>query len=147
MDVHASPTSQQTDAFRQMQVKTYYCPSRRGPADGLVHQAEQVYPGDTTPPPEFTATGTADARFSGPNQPPGALGDYAGNLGEYGYFATPPVEIWSGTDANGALIAGHAEHGDGQITSNTEICDRSPTGRATRSWSGRSTSRRGCSGG
>jgi len=111
----------QTDAYRRMQVKTYYCPSRRGPADGQVHQAEQVYPGDTTPPPTFTPTGTADPRFSGPNQPPGALGDYAANVGEYGFYASPPVEVWAGTGANGAIIGGSLNTTTGVITSNTKI--------------------------
>jgi prepilin-type N-terminal cleavage/methylation domain-containing protein len=101
-----TPYVQQTDAFRRMQVKTYYCPARRGPADGLVHQPEQVYPGDTSAPPEFTAAGNADARFSGPNQPPGALGDYAACVGDYGHNSGPPVETWPGTNANGALIQG-----------------------------------------
>ena len=40
----AIPYVQQTDAYRRMQVKTYYCPARRSPGEGLVHQAEQVYP-------------------------------------------------------------------------------------------------------
>ncbi len=91
---------------RRFQVKTYYCPSRRSPADGQVHNPEQAYPADVTPPANFTPAGNADPRFSGPNQPPGALGDYAGNLGEYGHFASPPAEICFGTNANGALIQG-----------------------------------------
>src|SRR5262245_30050771 len=99
--VFTIPYVMQADEFRRMQVKTYYCPSRRSAGDDLVHRAEQVYPGDVTPPPEFTATGTADPRFAGENQPPGALGDYAANLGDYGHLSTPPVESWAGTGANG----------------------------------------------
>lgn len=109
----------QTPAFREMQVKTYYCPSRRQPNSGSVHQPEQVNPADISPPPNMT--GGTDARFSGPNQPPGALGDYAGNLGEYGYFAKPPLEVCFGTGANGALVQGAINNG--QIQSFTAISD------------------------
>jgi prepilin-type N-terminal cleavage/methylation domain-containing protein/prepilin-type processing-associated H-X9-DG protein len=110
----------QDPAYRVLQVKTYYCPSRRGASDGMLHQAEQVYPGDVTAPPEFKPAGTADPRFSAMNQPPGALGDYAGNVGEYGFFASPPVEVWAGTGANGALVQGTLDT-TGKITSMTSI--------------------------
>jgi prepilin-type N-terminal cleavage/methylation domain-containing protein/prepilin-type processing-associated H-X9-DG protein len=96
----------QDPPYRQMQVKTYYCPSRRSSGDGLLHQAEQVYPADISQPPEFTPTGNADPRFAGTNQPVGALGDYAANLGEYGTFSTPPVESPFGVNANGAFAQG-----------------------------------------
>src|SRR5262245_1889932 len=89
---------QQADAFRRMQVKTYYCPSRRTAAQGLVHRPEQVWPADITPPPEFTPAGTLDERFSAENSPPGALGDYAANLGEYGHLASPPREVCFSVD-------------------------------------------------
>jgi prepilin-type N-terminal cleavage/methylation domain-containing protein/prepilin-type processing-associated H-X9-DG protein len=114
------PYVNQTDAYRRFQVKSYYCPSRRSAGDGLVHQAEQVYPGDITPPPNFVPNGAADPRFSGPNQPPGALGDYAANLGEYGYFASPPTEVCFGTAANGALAQGSISN-TGVITSYTSL--------------------------
>jgi prepilin-type N-terminal cleavage/methylation domain-containing protein/prepilin-type processing-associated H-X9-DG protein len=115
------PYTQQDPAYRVNQVNTYYCPSRRGAAQGLLHQAEQVYPGDTTPPPQFSSAGqTVDTRFSPGNQPPGALGDYAGNVGEYGFLASPPVEVWAGTAANGALVQG-AVDSTGKITSYTSI--------------------------
>jgi prepilin-type N-terminal cleavage/methylation domain-containing protein len=97
----------QTDEYRRMQVRSYYCPSRRSAGDNLVHQAEQVIPADITPPPNFSGS-SSDTRFSGTNQPPGALGDYAANLGEYGFFASPPREICFGTGANGALVQGTA---------------------------------------
>jgi len=111
----------QTDAYRRMQVKTYYCPSRRSASDGLVHTAEQVYPADTSAPPNFTPAGSADARFSGPNQPPGALGDYAACLGEYGYYGSPPSELLFGTGANGAMTVGTLDAATGKITSFTKI--------------------------
>jgi prepilin-type processing-associated H-X9-DG protein len=99
----------QTAFYREQQVKTYYCPSRRTP--GELHRPEQVYPADITPPPNFTPTGSADPRFSGSNQPPGALGDYAACLGEYGFYATPPAEVLFGTNANGVLIVGSIVNG------------------------------------
>ena len=118
--VFSIPYVQQDPAYRVTQVKTYYCPSRRGASDGLLHQAEQVYAGDVTTPPEFKPIGTADPRFSGTNQPAGALGDYAGNVGEYGFFSSPPVEVWAGTGANGALVQGTLDS-SGKITSMTSI--------------------------
>ena len=110
----------QTPFYREQQIKTYYCPTRRAPNAGNLHQAEQVYPADTTPPPTFTPTGTADPRFSGPNQPQGALGDYAACLGEYGFYANPAVELLFGTNANGALIVGTIDAA-GKITAYTKI--------------------------
>jgi prepilin-type N-terminal cleavage/methylation domain-containing protein/prepilin-type processing-associated H-X9-DG protein len=108
----------QTAFYREQQIKTYYCPSRRSPSQ--LHQAEQVWPGDTTPPPNFTPTGgTADARFAGTNQPPGALGDYAACLGEYGFYGSPPRELIFSTDGNGALIIGNIVNG--QVTSFTKM--------------------------
>ncbi len=115
------PYVQQNPDFRRMQVKTYYCPSRRTPSTASVHRPEQVYPADVTPPPEFTPQGTAAPRFAGTNQPEGALGDYAANLGEYGHLASPPREICFGTAANGALINGTINATTGQITSYTKI--------------------------
>lgn len=117
------PYVQQTPAFREMQVKTYYCPSRRTASLGLLHRAEQVYPADITTPPEFRATGNADPRFSMANQPQGALGDYAANLGEYGFFAVPPAEVCFGTVANGAMVQGTLNTATGDIVSNTALSD------------------------
>jgi prepilin-type N-terminal cleavage/methylation domain-containing protein len=109
----------QTPFYREQQVKTYLCPSRRAPGASNLHRPEQVYPADITPPPEFTPTGNANPRFSGTNQPPGALGDYAACIGEYGFFASPPAEICFGTGANGALTVGTITNG--VITSYTRI--------------------------
>jgi len=103
----------QNDFYRRQQVKTYYCPSRRSPSESSVHQAEQVWPDDFTPPPEFTAGATPDTRFGGSNQPPGALGDYAACLGEYGFYASPPREVIfdNNGNGNGALIGGNIING------------------------------------
>jgi prepilin-type N-terminal cleavage/methylation domain-containing protein/prepilin-type processing-associated H-X9-DG protein len=110
----------QTPAYREYHVKSYYCPSRRSPAAGLLHRPEQVVPADVTPPPEFSGTST-DTRFSGTNQPPGALGDYAACLGEYGFLASPPAEVCFGTNANGAMIVGTINETTGVWTSYTGI--------------------------
>src|SRR5262245_33596695 len=90
----------QNDFYRRQQVKTYFCPARRSSSEGSVHRAEQVWPGDFSPPPEFTTTGALDARFAGTNQPPGALGDYAACLGEYGFYGSPPRELIFSTAGN-----------------------------------------------
>ena len=64
----------------KLQVKSYYCPSRRNSGQGLLSTQENVNPDDTTPPPTVSGSST-DVRFLGTNNPPGALGDYAGCLG------------------------------------------------------------------
>ena len=103
----------QTAFYREQQIKTYYCPSRRSADAGNLHQPEQVYPADITPPPNFTPTGAADPRFSATNQPRGALGDYAACLGEYGFYANPPREVIfdNNGNGNGVLIGGAIVNG------------------------------------
>jgi prepilin-type N-terminal cleavage/methylation domain-containing protein len=103
---------------RQLQVSSYYCPSRRGP--GGVSTQEDVRPGDIGPPPDFTGPFT-DARFLGTNSPPGALGDYAGSVGsDFGYPSHPTSVDWSSVKANGALIEGTI-NANGTWTSNTRF--------------------------
>jgi prepilin-type N-terminal cleavage/methylation domain-containing protein len=106
-------------AGRQMQVKSYYCPSRRGPqTNPNVSRQEDVIPADATPPPNFPGAGS-DARFAGTNNPPGALGDYAANVGScFGWPWTPTSVVWSSINANGALIQGNLL-ANGTHTSNT----------------------------
>jgi len=113
-----TPTADYANAVnnggRTTGVKTYFCPSRRG-VDGSLSESVQVFPGDSTPPPNFTATGSTDARFGPTNSPPGALGDYAGNVGSVNAYPPPatgtPAIIWAGTNANGLLIQGMAPVG------------------------------------
>jgi prepilin-type N-terminal cleavage/methylation domain-containing protein/prepilin-type processing-associated H-X9-DG protein len=94
---------------RPFHVKSFYCPSRRRP-DKLSTQ-EDVRPGDDTPPPDFTGPFT-DSRFFGVNSPPGALGDYAGNVGSVDNYPTNTNDIsWASIRANGALIQGEAPVG------------------------------------
>jgi prepilin-type N-terminal cleavage/methylation domain-containing protein len=91
---------------RLLQVKSYYCPSRRSPSDASVSRVEDVRPGDDGPPPDFTGPFT-DSRFFGGNNPAGALGDYAGSGGSCtAYPPTSTAVVWPGTSANGALIQG-----------------------------------------
>jgi prepilin-type N-terminal cleavage/methylation domain-containing protein/prepilin-type processing-associated H-X9-DG protein len=92
---------------RALQVKSYYCPSRRGPqANPNISQQEDVRPGDNGPPPDFTGPFT-DARFAGTNNPPGALGDYAGNAGNvFGWPFAPTSVDWSSIRGNGTIIQG-----------------------------------------
>jgi prepilin-type N-terminal cleavage/methylation domain-containing protein len=115
-DLYSSTTNA---SGRQLQVKSYYCPSRRGPqTNPNVSRQEDVIPADTTPPPNFPGPGT-DPRFAGTNNPPGALGDYAGNVGScFGWPWSPTSVDWSGIRANGALIQGNLMT-NGTYTSNT----------------------------
>jgi prepilin-type N-terminal cleavage/methylation domain-containing protein/prepilin-type processing-associated H-X9-DG protein len=96
---------------RQFQVKSYYCPSRRSASDNLVSRQEDVRPGDSGPPPDFTGPFT-DSRFFGTNNPPGALGDYAGNVGTVDNYPGDTNDIsWASIRSNGALIQGDPPNG------------------------------------
>jgi prepilin-type N-terminal cleavage/methylation domain-containing protein/prepilin-type processing-associated H-X9-DG protein len=106
---------------RAQQVRSYYCPSRRSPGSNMLHQVEQVWPADITPPPEFTPTGNLDTRFGPATNPAGALGDYAANLGEYGFYAAPPREVCFSTAANGAMAVGTLDASTGTWRSFTKI--------------------------
>lgn len=111
-------SSATNSAGRTLQVKSYYCPSRRGPQTNPgVNKQEDVIPGDATPPPDFPGPGT-DARFAGTNNPPGALGDYAGSVGTVTAIGTTTPFLWSGQQANGAFAQGLL-NSDGSFRSNT----------------------------
>jgi len=101
-----TPTSDYSSAVnangRGFHVKSFYCPSRRGP--GQLSTQEDVVPGDAAPPPEFSVPGT-DPRFAGSNNPPGALGDYAVCVGDN----SPGFEFNTIT-ANGAFVLGNSTH-------------------------------------
>ena len=95
---------------RVFHVKSYYCPSRRRAGPQLSTQ-ENVRPGDSGPPPNFTGPFT-DTRFFGTNNPPGALGDYAGCVGTVDNYPSNTADIsWASMRANGALIQGDAPVG------------------------------------
>jgi prepilin-type processing-associated H-X9-DG protein/prepilin-type N-terminal cleavage/methylation domain-containing protein len=94
----------QSAIARQGEIKTFICPSRRGPGSGF-SAAEDWYATDFTPPPEVSPSGALEARFSAPNNPPGALGDYAACVGDMrGTPNDPNVQNWFNTSSNGAII-------------------------------------------
>ncbi len=139
----------QTDAYRRYEVKTYYCPSRRSASDNLVHQAEQAYPADVTPPPNFTPTGTADPRFSGTNLlPAGPCGGYAAR--RRGRVRLPRQSTGGnmGWDrGERGVDSGDAGYHDGADHECTREYRALSTERRIRFWLGKSMSRRECSGG
>ena len=108
-----TPTSNYSSATnaagRVFHVKSFYCPSRRGP--GTLSRQEDVRPGDSGPPPDFTGPFT-DSRFFGTNNPPGALGDYAGCVGSVDNYPVNVNDIsWASIRANGMLVQGEAPVG------------------------------------
>ena len=108
-----TPTSDYSSAVnangRQFHVKSFYCPARRNPSD--LSRQEDVRPGDSTPPPDFTGPFT-DSRFFGTNNPPGGLGDYAGCVGTVDNYPTNTSDIsWASVRANGMLIQGQPPTG------------------------------------
>jgi prepilin-type N-terminal cleavage/methylation domain-containing protein len=108
----------QPDVSRLSQVKTYYCPSRRS-ANG-VSVVEDVNPDDRSPPPDGMGP-YSDPRFLAGVNPTGALGDYAGNVGDMrGTPNNPASQQWPGVLANGALIRG-TRNADGSYRSNTSL--------------------------
>jgi prepilin-type N-terminal cleavage/methylation domain-containing protein/prepilin-type processing-associated H-X9-DG protein len=99
----------QTVPARQTEVKSFFCPARRGIGEGL-SLAENWYVNDTSPPPEPSSQAPSEAlqpRFSVANNPPGAMGDYAACVGDMrGTPNNPNAENWFNTDSNGAIIIG-----------------------------------------
>jgi prepilin-type N-terminal cleavage/methylation domain-containing protein len=101
-------------AGRQTAVPTFFCPSRRSASDPTVSEVVQVVPADSTPPPNFSGSST-DTRFGPANNPAGALGDYAGCVGNvFGYPAAPTSVDWASVRANGMLIQGSFSTVNGQ---------------------------------
>jgi prepilin-type N-terminal cleavage/methylation domain-containing protein len=98
----------QTNAARQAEVKSYFCPTRRGPGRGL-STAENWYVLDATPPPTITVNGALQPRFSAAQNPPGALADYAACVGDMrGSPNNPNQQNWFNVRSNGAIIVGTA---------------------------------------
>jgi prepilin-type N-terminal cleavage/methylation domain-containing protein len=108
----------QPDIARTTHVSIFYCPSRRGP--GMLSVVEDVDPSDTAPPPEAHGA-LSDPRFVAAHHPAGALGDYAGCIGDMrGTPNNPNSQQWPSTKANGALITGTQLAGGG-YHSNTKL--------------------------
>jgi prepilin-type N-terminal cleavage/methylation domain-containing protein/prepilin-type processing-associated H-X9-DG protein len=94
--------NQQTQQAREIQVPSYYCPSRR--TGGLSLQ-QDFYVTDPSPPPNISPVGALQFRFSRPNNLPGATGDYAGCVGDMrGTPNNPNAQHWFNTNSNGAII-------------------------------------------
>jgi prepilin-type N-terminal cleavage/methylation domain-containing protein/prepilin-type processing-associated H-X9-DG protein len=101
--------SVQSVAAQQAQVKTYLCPSRRGP--GALSTQETFDSADNVTPPPWNSSGS-QYRFTAPNNPPGSLTDYAANVGTfYGTFeydqpasGRPSNGAWFAVTANGPII-------------------------------------------
>jgi len=111
----------QADDARTMQVKTYLCPARRTAGPDALAPPDDVNPDDVQPIPPFDWDGNAtDPRFVRAVNPAGACSDYAANVGEWGFMANPPSEVWTGNKANGAIIRGDRKS-DGTFKSNTNI--------------------------
>jgi prepilin-type N-terminal cleavage/methylation domain-containing protein/prepilin-type processing-associated H-X9-DG protein len=118
---YSSATNANARAFH---VKSFYCPSRGRFGQRLSTQ-EDVRPGDSGAPPDFTGP-FSDARFRGTNNPPGALGDYAGCVGTVDNYPNNTQDIsWASVRANGALIQGEPPVGTNfnGLTSLTSITD------------------------
>ena len=76
---------------------------------------------DSTSPPNWAYPAT-DPRFSAANNPPGAVGDYAGCVGDMrGTSNNPSTPQWFATTANGAIILGNPSNNNSQFTSNTNM--------------------------
>ncbi len=93
----------QSIAARQTHIPSYYCPSRRAPPVLNLPEGWDVL--DVTPPPN---PGTSNQfRFSAANHPPGAVGDYAGCVGDMrGVPNNPNAQNWFNINSNGAIIIG-----------------------------------------
>jgi prepilin-type N-terminal cleavage/methylation domain-containing protein len=95
--------AQQTDAARQTQIKSYYCPARRPPT--TLTRAEQFWVTDTTPPPEPSTIGNTEVRFGPANNLPGATGDYGASIGDMrGTPNNPNAQHWFNVNSSGAII-------------------------------------------
>ena len=96
--------SQQTVQARQIQVPSYYCPSRRSSGLSI---AQNFYVTDASPPPAINSAEGLQPRFSTANNASGATGDYAACVGDMrGTPNNPNAQNWFNTNSNGAIIIG-----------------------------------------
>jgi prepilin-type processing-associated H-X9-DG protein len=111
----------QNDVARKSTVKSYFCPSRRGPND-FFSIAENFESADPNPPPNWLWSGAQQARFSAANNPPGALGDYAACVGDFrGTPNDPNNPQWFSVQANGAIILGNFANNNTSFKANTTL--------------------------
>jgi prepilin-type processing-associated H-X9-DG protein len=95
-------------AARQGEVKSYFCPSRRGPGEGFSRE-EDWYVTDKEVPPEPKPAEALQRRFSAAGNPSGAVGDYAACVGDMrGNANNPNAQAWFNTNSNGMIIIGTA---------------------------------------
>lgn len=81
--------TEQTDAARQVRVKSYTCPSRRDGSQLSIMEVGQS---------GVAGTGGRDAG----HHKPGQVGDYVGNIGTWG----PNGSLWVSANADGVIIRG-----------------------------------------
>jgi len=93
----------QPAAVQQAQIKTLYCPSRRGPT--TLSTSEPFAAADNGAVPPWNSTGTEN-RFSAANNPPGSMTDYAACVGDFRGVANNLNGAWFSSNANGVIIVG-----------------------------------------
>src|SRR5262249_16029442 len=121
--------AEQTVAAQQAVVKPYYCPSRRAPP--ILSVQEGWYQLDPGPPPGPNSP-SMELRFGAPNNPPGAVGDYASCVGDMrgkGNFTNGAVFNWFNVTSSGAIILGTALKANGTAPGTNE-----PAGVPIETW-------------
>jgi len=109
----------QPQAAREAQVKTFYCPSRRGP--GELSRVETFDSADGATPPPWDSSGS-QYRFSAPNNPAGTLTDYAANVGDFRGVNNNTGGDWFSVNASGVIIlARSTAPGQGSGTNATPV--------------------------
>jgi prepilin-type N-terminal cleavage/methylation domain-containing protein/prepilin-type processing-associated H-X9-DG protein len=110
----------QSQAARQAQIPTLYCPSRRGP-DGL-STVETFDSADGATPPPWDSSGS-QYRFSAANNPAGSLTDYAACVGDFRGTANNTGGAWFNLTSNGVMIIGRVAStpAQGAATNTTPI--------------------------
>jgi hypothetical protein len=91
----------QSAAAREAQIKTFFCPSRRGP--GGLSTVETFDSADNVTPPPWNSTGS-QYRFSAANHPAGSLTDYAANVGDFRGTNNNINGEWFNVNSNGVII-------------------------------------------
>ena len=93
----------QSTAAQQAQIKTFYCPSRRGPT--AFSTSESFDSTDNTAVPPWNSSGSEN-RFSAANNPAGSMTDYAACVGDFRGVDNNMNGAWFSEKANGVMIIG-----------------------------------------